>query len=390
MNTKPNTLFLGTQMAVGGAQSMMLAQTTWFHQQNYPVTAAFFYDKEDLHTKWLSEYRIPIVNFKGWRFGASSLTNAWRLLGALWRLWRFLRKNNIEVIETFTPHSDLIGLPVAWLARVPVRVGCYQGIVHPMPDWQAWLHARLINTPIVNGFVGVSNQMVELAIEAGVHPGKVVMIPNAVKIPDADMETALRSHRDRLRKELGVPDGGVLTITSARLDKEKGHTYFLRAIREVVDTFPKVIFAFAGDGYLRKALEKQADQLGIRDNVRFLGIRFDMQALFRAADIFILPSLAEGLSLALLEAMTARLPIIATGVQGSKDVVLHEQSGFLVEAANIEALEAVIVQMLHQPDRWDAFGQCARDTVLEGFTIDSVCRRYEEYFQGLLDSNVPE
>ncbi|MCJ7700730.1 MAG: glycosyltransferase [Anaerolineales bacterium] len=367
---------------------MMLAQTTWFHQQNYPVTAAFFYDKENLHNKWAADYQIPIVNFKGWRFGAPSLINAGRLLGALWRLWRFLREKNIEVIETFTPHSDLVGLPIAWLARVPVRVGCYQGIIHTMPAWQAWIHARLINTAIVTGFVGVSNQMVELAIEAGVQPGNVVMIPNAVNIPDADMEADLRSHRERLRKELGVPDGGVLTITSARLDKEKGHTYFLRAIREIVDSFPKVIFAFAGDGYLRKALEKQADQLGVRDNVRFLGIRFDMLALFRAADIFVLPSLAEGLSLALLEAMTARLPIIATSVQGSKDVVLHEQSGFLVEAANIEALEAAIIRMLNQADRWDAFGQCARDTVLEGYTIDSVCRRYDEYFQGLLGSKV--
>lgn len=221
MSSKPKTIFLGTQMAVGGAQSMMLSQTAWFKDHGYPVTAAFFYDKEGLHAKWQSDQLFPILNFKGWRFGASPLTNARRLIGALWRLYRFLRDNNITVIETFTPHSDLIGLPVAWLARVPVRVGCFQGIVHTMHPWQVWLHARLVNTPIVTGFVGVSHQMVELAVDAGIQPEKIVMIPNAVNVPEAEIEIELRAQRARLRTEFGVPEGGALTITSARLDKEK-------------------------------------------------------------------------------------------------------------------------------------------------------------------------
>lgn len=383
MSPLPKILFLGTQMAVGGAQRMMLSQAAWFSQKGYPVTVAFFYDKEDLHAKWMSDHQVPIVNFQGWRFGASPFVNMVRLLGALWRLWRFLREQKIDLIETFTPHSDLIGLPIAWLAGVPVRVGCYQGIIHTMPAWQAWLHTRLVNTLIVTGFVGVSNQMVELALEAGVRPNKVVMIPNAVKVPGPDAETELRSHRERLRKELGVPDGGVLTITSARLDKEKGHTYLLQALRQIVDKFPQAVFALAGDGYLRESLEVEADQLGITGQVRFLGIRFDMPALLRAADIFILPSLAEGLSLALLEAMTAGLPVIATHVQGSQDVVLHKQSGYLVKPADIEDLRTAIIRLLDQPDQWQVFGQVGRDIVLRGFTIDSVCQRYEEYFKDL-------
>ena len=387
MRSKPKILFLGTQIAVGGAQSMMLSQTAWFYEQGYPVTAAFFYDKHNLHEKWQAENQFPILNFNGWRYGGSTLSNAWRLVGALWRFYRFLLDNNITAIETFTPHSDLIGLPVAWLAGVPVRVGCYQGIIHIMPSWQAWLHARLINTRVVTGFVGVSRQMVELAVKAGIQSDKIVMIPNAVNVLEPEIEVELRSHREKIRRELCVPDGGVLTITSARLDREKGHIYLLQAIHQVVESYPKVIFAFAGDGYLRPDLEKQAEDLGILKHVRFLGNRFDMPALMRAADIFILPSLAEGLSLALLEAMTAGLPVVATKVQGSSDVIFHGQSGFLVPPADSGALKDAIIQCLQKPQNWDSLGQHGRDTILANYTIERICQRYEAYFQELIDSS---
>lgn len=377
---KTRLLFLGTQMAVGGAQRMLMIQAAWFKAQGYPIWVAYFYDKEGLHEKWQSEFDFPIINLDGWRFGATPLSNARRLLGALMRLWRFLREQKFSVIETFTPHSDLWGLPIAWLARVPVRIGCYQGIIQTMPGWQAWIHARLVNTPIVTRFVGVSNQMVQLALEAGIKTGKVVMIPNAVDIPSGEDEAGLRAQREVLRRELDVPEGGVLTITSARLDREKGHTYLLQAIPAVLRAFPGTIFAFGGDGYLRTDLERQAAELGIQANIRFLGIRHDMPALLRAADIYILPSLAEGLSLAMLEAMVARLPVLVTRVQGSTDVITSGKNGVLVPPANPEALTSALLALLVQPETWIPLGQAARQTVLETYTIDKISRQYEQLF----------
>jgi len=313
---RPGILFLGTQMAIGGAQRMMLLQARWFHHHGYQMFAVFFYDKEGLQNRWQSEYAYPITHLNGWKFGASPFTNVFRLIRALWRLWFFLRKNDISVIETFTPHSDLWGLPMAWLARVPVRIGCFQGIIQRMPQWQAWIHARMINTPVATGLVCVSNQMTELALEMGIKPEKVVTIPNAMDIPDLETEANLRAQRDSLRNELAVPAGSVLLITSGRLAREKGHTFLLQAIPEVLRVYPDAIFALCGDGYLRADLEKQAYDLGIQENIRFLGIRHDMLALLRSADIYILSSLAEGLSLAMLEAMVARLPMVVTEVQG--------------------------------------------------------------------------
>ena len=377
---KKSTVFLGTQLAIGGAQRMLMIQAAWFKQQGYPIWALYFYDKEGLHQKWSAEFDFPVINLDGWRFGASPFANTWRLVGALWRLFRFLRENQISVIETFTPHSDLWGLPVAWLARVPVRIGCYQGIIQTMPGWQTWIHARLVNTPIVTRFVGVSNQMVELAVEAGIRPEKVVMISNAVDIPSPEAEAELRSQRARLRLELAVPEEGILTMTSSRLDNEKGHTFLLQAIPTVLDVFPNVFFAFAGDGYLRHKLEQQARDLGIEDHIRFLGIRYDVPALLRAADLYIMPSLAEGLSLAMLEAMVAALPVLMTQVQGSVDVIRSGENGVLVPIGDAPALADALIALLQQPHTWKSLGRAARQTVLDAYTIEHIARQYEQLF----------
>jgi len=377
---RPAITFLGTQMATGGAQRMMLLQARWFHQQSYPMFAIFFYDKEGLQDRWQSEYEYPIIHLSGWKFGASPFTNAFRLVRALWRLWRFLRKNEISVIETFTPHSDLWGMPVAWLARVPVRIGCFQGIIQTMPQWQTSIHARMINTPVATGLVCVSNQMTDLALEMGIQPDKVFTIPNAMDIPDLETEADLDAQRDRLREELAVSEDGVLAVTSARLDREKGHKYLLGAIPDVLNIYPDTVFAFCGDGYLRVDLEKQAFELGIKENVRFLGIRHDMLALLRAADIFVMPSLAEGLSLAMLEAMVAQLPVVVTEVQGSIDVIESGKNGLLVPAADSDALTQVLCSLLAQPEKWESLGESARQTVLDSYTIDRISQRYEKLF----------
>lgn len=377
---RPAILFLGTQMAVGGAQRMMLLQARWFHQQGYRVFAIFFYDKEGLQDRWKSEYEYPVLHLSGWEFGASPLINSFRLIRALWRLWRFLRVNDVSVIQTFTPHSDLWGLPVAWLAQVPVRIGCFQGIIQRMPQWQAWTHARMINSPVATYLACVSNQMAELALAMGIQPDKVVMIPNAMDIPDSESEEDFHTQRDRLREELSVPEDGVLAVSSARLDREKGHTYLLQAIPEVLRVYPETVFALCGDGYLRADLERQAIDDGIQDNVRFLGVRHDMLALLRAADIFVMPSLAEGLSLAMLEAMVAQLPLVVTEVQGSIDVIESGINGILVPAADSGALAHALCSLLAQPEKWEPLGEAARQTVLDEYTIDQISQQYETLF----------
>jgi len=377
---KPSIVFLGSQIAVGGAQRMLMLQADWFHRQGYSVWAVFFYDRDGLYDQWRTEVDFPLLNLDGWSRDGFLIVNLWRLMRALWYLWRLLHRNRITVVETFTPDSDLLGLPVAFLANVPIRVGCYQGVIREMAAWRTWLHTWLTNSRLTTRFVAVSTQMVDIALKAGIRAPKIVMIPNAVEVPTPEDEIRLRALRAPLRRELGVPEDGVMLFSAGRLSEEKGHRYLLNALPPVLDACPNTVCVLAGDGYLRSELERQAHSLGIEKRVRFLGVRHDVLALLRAADLYVLPSLAEGLSLAMLEAMVAALPLVATRVQGATDVILSGKNGILVPIGNSDALAQELISLICQPETWDVLGQAARRTVLESYTIDKIARQYEQLF----------
>ena len=114
-----------------------------------------------------------------------------------------------------------------------------------------------------------------------------------------------------------------IVLTVARLDPQKGHRYLLAAATEV----PEAVFALVGEGGERAALENQARTLGVAERVRFLGHRDDVPELLAACDLFVLPSLYEGLPLSVLEAMAAAKPVVATAIDGTTEAVVHEVTG---------------------------------------------------------------
>ncbi len=120
-------------------------------------------------------------------------------------------------------------------------------------------------------------------------------------------------------QELGLHPDGLLVLSVGRLTEQKGHIYLLEAIPGIIEQFPSTVFAIAGDGPLRAELEARAERLGISKSVHFLGMRSDVPALLQMAHIFALPSLWEGLPIALLEAMAAGLPVVATRVEGVEE-----------------------------------------------------------------------
>ena len=127
-------LFLGTQMAVGGAQKVLLDQAGWFHARGHRVTAAFFYDRDSLREKWQAEFPFPVLSLSGFDKGRGILQNGFSILGGLARLWTLLRRERFDVIETFTHDSNTLALPLAWAAGTPVRIASHHGIVAGIED----------------------------------------------------------------------------------------------------------------------------------------------------------------------------------------------------------------------------------------------------------------
>jgi len=364
-------LLLGSQMEMGGAQRNLLIQAQWLSEHGHEVTAAFSYDKQGIEKQWKSAHPFPIINLKAWRADKSFLANLPRLTVGLARLLCLLLRGRFDAVETFTHHSNLLGIPLAWLAGVPVRIASHRGVIRDFPQWLNWMHTQIINWGFANRLVAVSEYTRQAAIKDGIKPEKITVIPNAVALPKTEPQ-----NREQTRRQLGLTKGSALILTVGRLNPEKGHDLLLQAAAQALQQYPMARFALAGDGVLRKKLELLAQQLEIADAVLFLGHRDDIPDLLAAADIFALPSRSEGMPNALLEAMATGLAAIAFEAGGIGEVLRDEETGLLVPPEDPAAFAQALVRLLDNPSERQRLGSAGRTWVEVHHGIDQMCARY--------------
>lgn len=368
---KFSILLLGTQMAVGGAQKVLLDQARWFHNHGYAISVAFFYDKSQLHQKWQSIYPFPIHDLEAFQPGVSRIRNAYKLIGGSLRCWSLIRRNRFHAVETFTYDSNLLGLPLAWLSGVPVRIATHHGILEKMPRWRQRLHAWMINTGIASCLVIVSGQLRQQVLGEGIDARHIVTIPNGIEIPEKKAGLAAE-----LRKELGIRSEDIFLFSAGRLTHQKAHSVLIQAMATIMAQYPETILCIAGDGPLRQQLNDKINALGLDDHVKLLGERDDIAQLMAAADIFILPSRSEGLPIAILEAMGAGRAVIATRTGGIEDVLKDGENGLLVASDTPEQLAQAVFRYLKDPEFKVKMGEAARQCVKASYTLDRMCEAY--------------
>jgi sugar transferase (PEP-CTERM/EpsH1 system associated) len=190
--------------------------------------------------------------------------------------------------------------------------------------------------------------------------------------------------RELLRREQGVGPDDPVVGTAARFAPVKDHATLLRAFREVKKSLPAAKLVLAGDGELRSALESRAEELGIRESVRFLGVRRDVPALLRTWDVFCLSSLSEGTSVTLLEAMAAGLPAVVTRVGGNPEIVEEGVTGHTAPRGDAQALGAALVRVLRDREAGERMGRAGRMRVRDRFTDARMIEEYRALYHGLL------
>lgn len=365
-------------MEVAGAQRVLFLLADYLHAQGYSVQAVFVYDKQNLAADWQRQHTYPVVSLGGWKPGGFVLANLLRLTVASLRLFLLLRRH--EVVLTYTPHSNLLGLPLAWLAGTRVRLGSHHGHIENAPGLLGWLHGKLTNSVVCSQMICVSSQVRSLAQrEEGARPEKLTVIENGITAPAEVVLTD--EQRQALRKSLGVLPGQILWVTVGRLMVQKGHAYLLEAIAALDD--PNVVFAFIGDGPLHQELQAQALALGISERVRFAGVRSDVPKLLAVADGFVQPSLWEGMSLALLEAMFAGLSIVATRIEASTDVLEDERTALFAQPHDSASLAAQLRRMIVDAGLRARLGQAAQQVARERYTVDVMGAAYARLIQDL-------
>ena len=206
----------------------------------------------------------------------------------------------------------------------------------------------------INGFIAVSDE-VEQAIQQTIRvdQGHITTICNGVDV----RRYQRKIDRIAVRASLGLDEEDQMMILVGTLKEQKGHRYLIQAAAPLIAQNNKLHILFPGDGPLRDALQQQVQQLGLEKHIHFLGSRKDIPDLLAASDYFVLPSLWEGLAMALIEAMASGLPVLATCVSGSQHVVVSGETGLLVAPGDVGQLRQAMSEMIANPERAKKMGQ---------------------------------
>lgn len=295
-----------------------------------------------------------------------------RLAGVL-RIRQALRAERPAVFHAHLswPFACKDGVRAAWLAGVPAIVGTAQ--LYLAPD-----NGRrpLLTLGLYHRIIAVSEEVRRrYQAELGVPARTLIVVPNAIRVPAA---VPLRDAALRAKLVDGRPD--FVVLTPARLHPQKGHTYLLQAAALV----PDATFVLAGDGPLRAALEAEARNLGVAGRCVFLGERRDIPALLAAADLFVLPSLFEGLPVSVLEAMAAERPVVGTAIGGTDEAVESEATGLLVPPRDPAALASAIRRLQADPALARRLAVAARARVAGEFTAEATARQVMRIYDELL------
>jgi glycosyltransferase involved in cell wall biosynthesis len=292
-------------------------------------------------------------------------------------LARLLRSERPAVFHAHmsSPVACKWGLAAAVLARVPAVLGTVQVGGYEPPDRSAYWQLRALSRG-VDRYLAVSHGIAnELVGGLGWPRRKIDVVYNAVDLARVEVEAP-----PGLREELGGAADRPLVLTPARLDAQKGHRVLFEAIPQV----PDALFLLAGEGPEREALEALAAERGIADRVRFLGRREDVPQLLAACDVFALPSLYEGSSLAVLEAMAAGIPIVSSAIGGTDELIEDGRSGLLVAPGDAEGLAAALRRFIDDPALRESLAARARERVEAGLTREQMAARVSGVYRELL------
>lgn len=282
-------------------------------------------------------------------------------------------ERKIDVIQCHLSDSDFIGTLVGRWCKVEKVITTIHStdFLPPRRPRDPRNKLRVLATKLyyrkwVDYIVAVSEDSARKVREQfNAEPDKIRVILNGIDV-DA-FETKQPSIG--LRSAIGIEAQDKVLICVGRLVQSKGHKILFDAMLELTRGWSELKLILVGDGESRKSLERQCQELNLMDRVLFLGSRPDVAALLAISDVFVLPSLIEATSLALLEAMASRRPVVATSIPGNAAVIENGVSGLLVPPGDSRELATALDFLLRHPERWQAFGNNAHKVVKQRYDV---------------------
>lgn len=367
-----------TKFAVGGTERQFVYMAEALDRRRFDVRVGCLLRAGEF-LKDIEALNIPVSEYP-----IGSLYSP-RMLRGQWRLAQDLRRQRVQLVHAYGFYPNVFSIPAARFAGcisiASVRdTGVFTSQV-TLKTISQKTACRLADRILANS-LAVKRWLVSL----GLNENHIEVIPNGIAMSGPPA----RVLEFPVRNELGIsPEVPLITVIS-RLNPKKGLEYFLRAAVQVVHRFPgaRLLIVGGSDPAYRSSLEKLAHDLKLADKVTFTGERNDVRAILSEVTLAVLPSLSEGLSNSLLEAMAAGIPVVATNVGGNPEVVQDGKTGFLVDAADAEALGDAMIRIIESPELARRFGDAAYQRVVTHFSLRSAVRRTQDLYTALLEQRM--
>ncbi len=378
-------LLVITQMELGGAQKAVLLLAKGLAAKGFNVTVVTWYDKDMFIPILEDKYGVKIKSLAMKRNGENNpLKKLYFISAGFINLYRMMKKEKFDILQTFTHYSNIFIPPIAFLAGIKNRYTSQRASVADLGKIVCLMDRLINNSFLVKHMIAVSNAVKLSTIkQEKVKANKLSTIYNGIDLFDPKLNVnALRINE--IKQKYSNNSNKIVFTMIGRLHEQKGHLYLLEAIKMMQPyELDKLVFWFLGEGELREQIQSFINQNKLSKTVKLLGNQDNAIEFLKASDIFILPSLWEGMPNAVLEAMACKLPVIATSVDGTKEVVIDQETGLLVNKKNPEELLLAIRYFINNKNSIEIFGGEGYKRVKQHFTLE----KYIEGFSSLYNEN---
>src|SRR6476646_10763315 len=296
----------------------------------------------------------------------------WR---AVRQIEEYIEEDGIDLLHTHGYKADLYGYVAARRCRKPIVATCHNW-VGGTAALGIYNHLDRMALKRFNALAAVSATVAQRLLDSGVPAEKIKTIANGIDVERFEQAQPLPT--------LAFDEGDKVVGMVARLDLQKGFEYLLKAVCELRSGFPTLKVVIVGEGPDRRAIEDMIQQYGLQSNVTLAGQQSDMPGVYASMNVFVLPSLNEGLPMTILEAMAASKPVIATNVGAVPIVIKDGETGLLVDPGDADGLRNALARLLSDPDRCRRIGAAGHDWVSRNYTSEAMALKYRQMYDEVL------
>lgn len=362
---KKRILFIITGLETGGAEVLLLRHCRYLKKKNT-------FDFRVISLTGLGPIG-EIMSDEG--FDVVSVNESGKYnFKMIWRLYKEIKIYKPDIIHDHLFHANVFSRIFGWYFRIPKVISTIhnENIGGKLREVFMRFTDSLSTKTVV-----IAKSVADILLEKKVVSRKsLVVIQNG--IDTTEFAAATSEEKKILRNKLNVPESTLVFIAVGRLEEQKGYKFLLESIKEIVTVKENILIFILGDGSQKDELVRMAEELKISQDIRWLGNKNNVKDYFQVSDIYVLPSLWEGLPIALLEAMSCALPVVATEVGSVGAVVDSGKSGFLVRTGDSRLFAEGIKKAIDLGEKGRLeFGQYGRRKMISSFSQEMMFQQYD-------------